>query len=460
MNPNLVFLEASGVVDASGVASSPGAVLAEFPASPDAERPLGCSILAAGDPQSVGAHEAARRAMRFSFEKEVIHPGLVNAHTHLDLTHIGPRDHDPGDGFVSWVRMILRERAREEEAIKTSVRLGVERSLAAGVVAVGDIAGVGQRAPLDALRESPLIGVSFIELFGLLEETAMSALENLATIIAERPRHARGVRLGVQPHAPYSASIHLYLACAHEAKRSGLPLSTHLAESPEEHELVETASGDFQTFLASMGVWSDDVAGSFGHGRTPVEHLREPLQQGGFLLAHLNDLASADIEALARTSSALAYCPRSSHYFGNDTSFGPHRYRELLDVGLNVCLGTDSIVNLRSGEGMPPISPLDDARFLFDSGEVDTDLLIGMVTTRGALALGLPDEWFTLQPGPCAGLAVTRAPAGSAGQDPAVRVLSGTHTRLLLGGNSRCEAGIVLHPAQQGQNGSGSRFAQ
>ena len=98
----------------------------------------------------------------------VLAPGFVNAHTHLDLTHIGPVPFDAETAsFVDWITLIREGRHTDDGDVARSVEEGVARSIRGGVVAVGDIAGVGSESPLRVLRESPLRGVSFIELFGL-----------------------------------------------------------------------------------------------------------------------------------------------------------------------------------------------------------------------------------------------------------------------------------------------------
>ena len=443
MNRNLVLLEALALADARGNARKRGALLVEFPETPGPARPLGCEILATGSPEEVASHPMAAAARRVDLGRSVIHPGLVNAHTHLDLTHIGPKPHDPARGFTPWIRMILSERANDADAIRESVRLGINRSLAGGVIAVGDIAGVGRLEPVEALRASPLIGVSFVELFGLAENTRRSATASFTQRLESTPLDSGGVRIGVQPHAPYSASPALYKDCVALHRDRGLPLSTHLAESPAEHELVSESGGPFQSFLASLGVWSDDVASLFGSGDTPVGHLQAAFEQASFLIAHLNDLSDSDMEIIASGGHTLAYCPRSSRYFGNDDAFGPHRYKELIERGVDVCLGTDSIVNLPSHGDLPPMSTLDEARILHRDDGTDAHLLMAMMTTHGARALGLPESWFDLSPGPCAGLASVLTPEQSDDLGAFELLLKGGAPRLLLSENCPCNTGIV-----------------
>ena len=147
---------------------------------------------------------------------QLVLPALVNAHTHLDLTHIGPQPHQPGDGFVSWVDMIRTNRAVEDDEIINCVRMGIEKSLDGGVIAVGDIAGAPagrlSDAPARTLAESPLNGVSYLEFFGFGTSAAAAIrrisayLQTRAPIIHEQ-LDSTGVRLGLQPHATNTVDL-------------------------------------------------------------------------------------------------------------------------------------------------------------------------------------------------------------------------------------------------------------
>ncbi len=358
-------------------------------------------------------------------DADVLIPGLVNAHAHLDLTHVGPTANDPGAGFVSFVDLVRSRRHAEDHEIERSVTEGVLASLAGGVVAVGDIAGAPQGrptlAPWRALRESPLAGVSFVEFFaiGRGEAPALARLESFLAGLpdaraATTPR-APGVRLGLQPHATNTVSLDAYSRAARLATRHALPLSTHLAETPEEREFIARGTGPQRTLLVRLNVWDDSILATIGRGLTPVAHLGPILREAPMLCAHVNDADDADLDLLRAARATVAYCPRASAYFGAERHFGPHRFRDMLARGIGVALGTDSIINLEGAHAGDPrrISTLDDARVLFralsDTGDPDARALLAMCTTLGARALGLDPEAFVLAPG--------AAPRGLVGVD-------------------------------------------
>lgn len=346
-------------------------------------------VLAIGTQEEVRTHPAFAAAEPVDWPDRVVAPALVNAHAHLDLTHIGPQPMGEG-GFASWIDMVRRGRHTHEADIAASVRAGIDLLLRGGSVAVGDIAGsVGgapSLAPARALDSAGLSGVSFLEFFALSPDGSPGLDRALEQMNACTPT---SMCLGLEPHAPYSASLGAY----ERAGATGAPICTHLAESMAERELIARGVGPIAAMLDGLGLWSSDVAASFGQGLSPVAHLRSVLD--GVLAVHLNDLNDADVALLAESGARVAYCPRASTYFGAPEAFGPHRYRDLLAAGVPVALGTDSIINLpaESIEGRG-ICVLDEARLLLERDGVAPEVLAAMLYRHAPVALGLPEQVF------------------------------------------------------------------
>ncbi len=421
MSKELRLFEAAVAADATGWEARPGAVLAELDHSAGGKSPE-IRLLASGTPESVARHPAAPAAERIHRPNGVLLPGLVNAHAHLDLTSLGPRPFDRGGGFVGWIDLVRRARHEMDDGVRSSCDEGIRRSVRGGVVAVGDIAGNARREPLDALRASPMIGVSFSEFFGLGARQAASigAMEQLCAGPEAPALDAAGVRLGLQPHAPYSAGMDLYRAATRLQRQLGVPLATHLSETADEVKFTNDAAGPLRGFLEGLGLWSDEAASAFGRGKPPVTHLVGPLMSGTFLAAHVNAITDLEIEALSHTGTSVVFCPRAWEYFGHDSTLGPHRWKDLLAAGINVALGTDSIINLPANEA-DRITPWDDARRLFERGERDAFLLLRLITLNGAWALGLDPSMFMLSPSESprviAGLAMVELDGVSEGGD-------------------------------------------
>jgi cytosine/adenosine deaminase-related metal-dependent hydrolase len=402
-DPQITRYEALAAIDGEGVVVAPACLLVT-------QEGTSCRLLAVGMPEQIRHHPAWTTSQLVRLPKAVLIPGLVNAHAHLDLTHIGPAPFDPELGFTGWVDHIRRNRHTGEQAIQDSTRRGIELALKGGTVAVGDIAGAAaghpSLAPYRALVASPLAGVSFVEFFGIGNRLA-AAIDRLPALVAEIAALPNAsVRAGLQPHAPNTVDRSLYLIAAKLAVSNGIPLATHLAETAAEREFVARGTGSQRHLLERLSIWDDSILNHLGKGLHPAEHLAEAIETGRFLAAHVNDCTDAAMRLLSRTRTSVVYCPRASAYFGAESSLGPHRYRDMLSAGINVALGTDSIVNLPAEDVRTGgISILDEMRLLHRRDGVDPTLLLGMGTVNGAKALGLPAQAFSLRaPGPLAGL--------------------------------------------------------
>ncbi len=423
-----VIYEADGLADAESGGVRGGAVLIEH------REGGGAWVLARGTATELLAHEGAAGAVRRRLEGFVVVPALVNAHSHLDLSHAGYMAYEADQGFPSWIKGVLGVRRSVTREIQESTRLGIEMSLAGGVVAVGDICGVMSEAPLRVLRESPLGGVGFIELFGI----GMHEQKGKAFVAGfEGGEAGGGFVKGMSPHAPYSVSGSVYGEIVRRG--NGIPIATHVAESIEEREFVREGTGAFLEVLAMIGAYAPPHPPahpknvSFGWDRTPIEHVLLGLRGSSAptMLVHVNDCTDRDMEMLVGWcgeegvgARGVTYCPRAHEYFRYEESLGGHRYREMLDAGIPVALGTDSVINLDlSGVGQR-ITPLDDARLLYERDGMDARVLLGMITTTPARLLGLPTELFTFSEGKLAGIAAVDVRGTDASLDPIDRVFA------------------------------------
>jgi cytosine/adenosine deaminase-related metal-dependent hydrolase len=395
--PEIQILRLAGAADGFDTRLGQCCAVLEIP-------PLGfpaVTLLAIGSEAEVRSHPAASSpdAIEVDASHAVAIPGLVNAHTHLDLTHIGTQPYLPEHSFIDWVDMIRSRRETSPEAIRDSVQAGIEKSLRGGVVAVGDIAGVFGLEPLRVLVESPLSGMVGIELFGIgsRQQTILGRMGEIASAASELAGDSPRVNWTWQPHAPYSVGPSIYQRCARECGDRGVPMMTHLAETEQEAEFVAHGTGPQVDLLRRLGAWDDTCTDSVGLRQSPVEYLSPILAESRSIVAHVNQASDADIEALARAGSTVAYCPRASAYFRQTEAFGAHRYRDMLDAGVNVALGTDSIVNLPDTES-ERLSTLDDARLLVRRDGLSPRAALAMATWRGAEALGMAPEAFSLAP--------------------------------------------------------------
>jgi cytosine/adenosine deaminase-related metal-dependent hydrolase len=338
---------------------------------------------------AVGPH-GSRRADVDLGDAAVI-PGLVNAHTHLDLTGLRGLA-PPTPDFTAWLRQVIaHRRGRTAEQTQADVRAGIAECLRFGTTLVGDIAAGG--ASWEALAEAPLRAVVFYELLGLTEDRARQAAEAGRTWLEAHPATPT-CRPGLSPHAPYSVCRDLFAAANELARRNDCPIMTHLAETRAERELIDRRQGPFVPFLQEVGAWDPDGF---------VERRTEALQicsQGGVrtLLAHCNYLSSSDLPRSDAVS--IVYCPRTHAAFGHS----PHPLR-FFHARLRVALGTDSLAS------NPDLDLLGEARFFRSRNPRGSNVaLLRMATLSGAEALGWAEETGSLTPGKSADLVVLPLP--------------------------------------------------
>lgn len=331
------------------------------------------------------------------FGEAAIIPGLVNAHTHLDLTGLRGQA-PPTPDFTGWLRQVIAfRRSRSPEQVLQDTREGLAESVHFGTTLLGDISGDG--GSWDALANAPLRAVIYREFLGLPADRASVAWERFDGWLTSRTP-AETCRPGASPHAPYSVRSSLFSAAA----TRGCPVATHLAESAAEVELLARHQGPFVQFLQDLGVWTPDgLAESSGHvlrllsGTSPT------------LIVHGNFLPP---DASFPPNASLVYCPRTHAAFGHP----PHPFREFLRRGIRVALGTDSLAS------NPDLDLLAEARFLHERyPDVSGAALLRMATLAGAEALGWSGQTGSLTPGKSADLAVVPLD-GDAGGEPHQRL--------------------------------------
>ena len=222
------------------------------------------------------------------------------------------------------------------------------------------------------------------------------------------------MRMGLQPHSPYTCGLSVYAAAAQLAAHCGVPVSTHLAETLEEIEFVRHGTGPLNEFLRRIG-WEEPFVPLHLH---PVDaRWRER-----WVMRHLNDIEEHHLR-LAAWRTTVGYCPRASAYFGHPLErHAPYRHRVMLAAGINVALGTDSILCLDTPDRL---SVLDEMRLAERDG-TEAHTLLAMGTVNGAAALGLDPRDFTLAPG-----AVARH-RGAAARRRDARVRDGDRRRAVL----------------------------
>jgi cytosine/adenosine deaminase-related metal-dependent hydrolase len=282
----------------------------------------------------VGPRSSAPPGKDVELGDVILAPGLVNAHTHLDLTVL--RGRFDGLAFFEWIRALTAARAElSPEQLLESARAGIRDGLLAGITTYADTAP--NDAPFDAMRELGVRGIAYREVFGPDPKQCAASMAGLREAVsAMRSRETELVHVGVSPHAPYSVSDDLFAAAALFASEERLPLATHVAESLDESQLVADGNGAFADFLRGREI---AVA---PRGRTPIDMLaRNGVPGANALLIHCICCDERDIATIAQHECGAATCPMSNRYFGHGTA----PVEAMRAAGVRLGVGTDSMAS-------------------------------------------------------------------------------------------------------------------
>ena len=319
-------------------------------------------------------------------------PGLVNAHTHLELSDVASPI-QPARPFTQWLRGVIehhRQRGTGPQAGQLALLAGTAESLRYGCTTLGDIAG-GTPTPDELTTCVPPRIVSFLEILGLNPERRAPQMERARHHLATVPHECRGL----SPHAPYSVHLDLLSDIVALACDEQVPVAMHIAETLAERELLATGTGEFVDFLRGLGVWRSDA---IPIGSKPLDSLRELSKAPRSLVIHGNYLDDEEIEFLAtQPQMTVVYCPRTHAFFGHTR----HPWRRLLSQGVRVAVGTDSRAS------NPDLSVFEELRFLKQlAPDLDDNTILQLGTIHGAEALGLDHFVGSLAVGRTSDLAI------------------------------------------------------
>lgn len=355
---------------------------------PVSAAPIEAGAVAVDGPRIVGVGSHDEIAARFpeaqleSFGQSVILPGLVNTHTHLELTALrGYLENEESD-FFAWLRKLTIARLERMTAddILVSAMWGACEAVRAGITCVGDASDFGRLSML-ALQDVGLRAIVFQESFGpdprLVDENFAQLKEKIGEL---RELENDLVQVGVSPHAPYTVCGPQLELIADFAISERLPLMMHAAESQAEEDFLRHGTGLFAEGLAKRGIeWSP-----------PRTSTIQYLKQVGILdceplLAHCIRVDQNDIDTLAQTGSKVAHCPKSNAKLGH----GRAPLTSFLDAGLKVGLGSDSVASNNTCD------LIEEARFAFllaRNPSLKASHLVTAATTGGAHCLGLEEK--------------------------------------------------------------------
>jgi len=268
----------------------------------------------------------------------VILPGLINTHTHLELTALRGYLEKEENDFFAWLRKltIARLERMTPDDIRVSATWGACEAVRAGITCVGD-ASDSALLSMQALQDVGLRGVVYQESFGPDARLAQENFEKLKVKVGELREHeSELVRAGVSPHAPYTVCGAQLELIAELALSDGLSLMMHAAESKAEDLLLREGCGAFAEGLARRSIeWK-------APGMSTIQYLKQVgVLDTQPLLAHCIRVDDNDIETLRETGCTVAHCPKSNAKLGH----GRAPFAKFIEAGVLVGLGSDSVAS-------------------------------------------------------------------------------------------------------------------
>ena len=391
---------------------------------------------------AVGAGGEPDADERIDLGGAVVTPGLVNTHHHLYQTLTRARAQDAD--LFGWLRELYPVWAGiDAEAEYAAARTGIAELALSGCTTVFDHHYVfpgGREALIEAeVQAARELGVRIVASRGSMDLGVSDGglppdelVEELDEVLAETERlagalHENGsgarVQLVVAPCSPFSVTRRLMEESAALARRLGLPLHTHLAETVEE-----------ETYCLEL------------YGCTPVEYLADlGWLAGDVWCAHCVHLSPEGVEAFGSTGTGVAHCPTSNLRLGA----GVAPVAALVAAGTRVGLGVDgSASNERSDLMFEVKQALLVARGRGGPATMTARDALRLGTRGGAAVLGR-DDIGSLEEGRCADFAAWRTDVlelGGADDLVAGLVLSAPHRvdRLVVGGEDVVRGGALV----------------
>ena len=321
-------------------------------------------------------------------------PGFVNAHCHLELSHMKGKV-PTGTGLLPFIQSVVQFRDVAEEAILDAIDRADEEMYQAGIVAVGDISN---KADTVARKDaSPIRYYSFVEMFDFLQDHLAENTVAQYQPVYEVQSTANGNRKSYVPHAPYSVSKTLFQRINELNPDGVLTISIHNQETPDENALFLDKSGGIPELFGAFGM-SFETFQPIGKGSIHYA-LAEMDPRHRTLFVHNTLSTKDDIEAAKNWNKQVywASCPNANLYIENRLP----NYQHFLDTSAKVCIGTDSLTSnwqLSVLEEMKTI-----ARF---QSYVPFDKLLQWATLNGAEALGFEADLGSLEVGKTPGINV------------------------------------------------------
>ena len=327
---------------------------------------------------------------QLEFYDGIIVPGFINAHCHLELSHLKNKIPE-GKGLPAFIQAIKNMRETPEDVIREAIVAADREMYKKGIVAAGDISNTPHSFPVKA--NSPVVYHTFLEIFGLAENHTAVVIQHLNHLLTEAKKYQ--LRFSITPHSAYALSYDLLKQLASMIKEQQSPVSIHFLESEEEKILFTGKEGLLYEVLSATG-------NPHKKEKHPLDVFAGmPLQHSHCLFVHNTFAQASDIKKIRQQirHPFLVLCPRSNLYIEN--TLPP--VQELMGHGIPLAIGTDS---LASNHDLSVLEELKTLQALLPS--LSLTELIPWATLNGAKALNLDETMGSFEKGKKPGINLIR----------------------------------------------------
>jgi len=318
----------------------------------------------------------------------IICPGFVNAHCHLELSHMKGKL-GTQTGLVNFIKDILKLRGAEDKLITEAAEKADNDMYENGIVAVGDISNTNHTLAIKA--KSKIHYHTFIEILGFLPNNADELFNKALALLDEfKPQS-----VSVTPHAPYSVSKELFRLIKKYCDSHDNLLSIHNQECEDENKFFRYKLGKFNELYEYFGM---DISHFKPQARNSMQSIIPLLtNKQDILMVHNTCTNLKDIYFLKRFDRKIhwCFCPNANLYIENRLP----KINLFVDQGFNITLGTDS---LASNTGLSILNEMQTIQHKFPA--LSTPRLVEWGTINGAKFLGIDKEKGTLEAGKKPGL--------------------------------------------------------
>lgn len=318
----------------------------------------------------------------------VISPGFVNAHCHLELSHMKGRV-PQGTGLVNFLTTVIRQRGVAPEEIQEAMQLADARMFEAGISAVGDICNTP--LSIGVKKKSKISWRNFIEVLGFTETNAAKRLED-----GQKTLNAfleAGMPVGnssLTPHAPYSVSAGLFELI--NSQSAGQRCSIHNQESWAEQDLFADGNGAMFKLYENLNI---DPSFFISPGTSSVLSYLPMLDQAsGIILVHNTFSTEDDIDFVMSRQGIneifFCLCPQANKYI--ESTKPPVSL--IRSKGGSIILGTDSLASNYT------LSVLEEIKLLhLEFSDIPVSEILSWATLNGAKALEMENKFGSFETG-------------------------------------------------------------